>query len=135
MEASPSCRYLGVEMDSKLHWGHHHEKVESKATKRLSALSSLASSTWGTGLINLRQVYRAMIVPQMLYGCSAWHIPGVRGKMSGSAIGAITRIQRYTAHHHGSLSDHGGVRSGCGSASSAYTAATRTDHSRNHYAH
>jgi len=35
-----------------------------------------------------------MIVPQRLYGRSAWHIPGVRGKMSGSAmIGAITRIE------------------------------------------
>jgi ribonuclease HI len=74
------------------------ENVESKATKRLSALSALASSTWGTGLINLRQVYKAMIIPQMLYSCSAWHTPGTKGRGKGSAIvAAITRIQRRAA--------------------------------------
>jgi ribonuclease HI len=98
IKASPSCRYLGVQMDSRLRWDYHREKVEAKATKRLSALSALASSTWGTGLINLRQVYRAMIVPQMLYGCSAWHTPGSKGRGRGSAmVAAITRIQRRAA--------------------------------------
>ena len=62
IEASPSCRYLGVQVDSGLRWDYHREKVEINATKRLSALSALAASTWGTGLINLRQVYRAMII-------------------------------------------------------------------------
>ncbi|RMJ21223.1 hypothetical protein PHISP_07907 [Aspergillus sp. HF37] len=65
IEASPSCRYLGVQMDTKLRWDYHREKVEAGAAKRLSALSALASSTWGAGTINLRQVYRAMIIPQM----------------------------------------------------------------------
>ncbi|KAI6777578.1 uncharacterized protein J7T54_004478 [Emericellopsis cladophorae] len=69
--ASQYCRYLGLQLDTKLRWGHHREKMEAAATKRLSALSALASSTWDTGTVNLRQVYRAMIVPQMLYGCSA----------------------------------------------------------------
>jgi hypothetical protein len=31
------------------------------------------SSTWGANLKTLRQVYQAMILPQMLYGCSAWY--------------------------------------------------------------
>jgi ribonuclease HI len=85
-------------MDSRLYWDHHREKVEKKATKRLSALSALASSTWGAGLINLRQVYRAMIVPQLLYGCSAWHRPGVRNAGRGSAmLHTINRIQRRAA--------------------------------------
>jgi hypothetical protein len=36
-----------------------------------------------------------MIIPQMLYGCSAWHIPGNKGRGRGSAmVAAITRIQR-----------------------------------------
>jgi ribonuclease HI len=85
-------------MDSQLRWDYHREKVEAKATQRLSALSALASSTWGTRLINLRHVYRAMIVPQMLYGCSAWHTPGSKGRGRGSAmVAAITRIQRRAA--------------------------------------
>ena len=98
IQASPSCRYLGVQMDSRLRWDYHREAIETKAIQRLSALSALASSTWGTGLINLRQVYRAMIIPQMLYGCSAWHAPGIRGRGYGSAmVAAITRVQRRAA--------------------------------------
>ena len=54
IQASPSCRYLGIQMDSRLRWDYHREKVEAKATQRLSALSALASSTWGTGWLNLR---------------------------------------------------------------------------------
>ncbi|CRG90417.1 putative RNA-directed DNA polymerase from transposon BS [Talaromyces islandicus] len=98
IKASPSCRYLGVQMDTRLRWDFHREVIEAKATKRLSALSALASSTWGTGLINLRQVYKAMIIPQMLYGCSAWHPFGKKEKGRGRAmVAAISRIQRRAA--------------------------------------
>lgn len=78
-------------MDSRLRWDYHRERMEAKATERLTALSALASSTWGTGLISLRQVYKAMVVPQMLYGCSAWHTQGGRGR---AMTNAIARIQR-----------------------------------------
>lgn len=63
----------------------------------LSALSALASSTWGTGTVNLRHVYRAMIIPQMLYGCSAWHIPSNGHTSRGVMINTIKRIQRRAA--------------------------------------
>lgn len=98
IRASPSCRYLGVHMDTRLRWDYHREKMEAAATKRLSALSALASSTWGTGLLNLRQVYRAMIVPQMLYGRSAWHTSGW-GRASGATnmAAAMRKIQRRAA--------------------------------------
>jgi ribonuclease HI len=100
INASPSCRYLGIQMDCRLRWEYQREKVEVKATQRLSALSALASSTWGTGLVNLRQVYQAMIVPQVLYGCSAWHIPGNKGNGRGrgsAMVTAFSRIQRRAA--------------------------------------
>lgn len=98
IEASLSCRYLGIETDPQLRLDYHREKLEGKATKRLLNLSALASSTRGTGLISLRQVYRAMFVPQKLYGCSAWHDPEARGRGNGSAIiNTITRIQRRRA--------------------------------------
>ncbi|OKL55294.1 hypothetical protein UA08_09424 [Talaromyces atroroseus] len=81
-----------------LRWDHHREKIEAGATKRLSALSALASSTWGTGAINLRHVYRAMVVPQMLYGCSAWHISANSYTSRGGAMtSAIQKIQRRAA--------------------------------------
>ena len=98
VEASPSCRYLGIEMDTTLQWDYHCEKIEAKATKRLSALSALASSTWGTGLTSLRHVYRALIVPQMLYACSAWYVPGTsQGGRGSGMINTIKKIQRQAA--------------------------------------
>ncbi|OAQ57920.1 reverse transcriptase [Pochonia chlamydosporia 170] len=98
IKASPFCKYLGIQLDTRLRWEYHRERMETGATKRLSALSALASSTWGTRLVNLRQVYRAMIIPQMLYGCSAWHVPR-RGRIRRGAdmIAAIRRIQRRAA--------------------------------------
>ncbi|KAM0664346.1 hypothetical protein ACQRIU_006929 [Beauveria bassiana] len=98
VKASPSCKYLGVHMDTRLRWDYHREKLEAGATARLSALSALASSSWGAGLVNLRQVYRAVIVPQMLYGCSAWFIPGSGYTSRGSSmISAIRNVQRRAA--------------------------------------
>lgn len=40
IEASPSCRYLGIQMDTKFRWDFHCENVEAAATKRQSALSA-----------------------------------------------------------------------------------------------
>ncbi|KAM3547578.1 hypothetical protein ARSEF4850_009934 [Beauveria asiatica] len=98
VKASPSCKYLGVHMDTRLRWDYHREKLEAGATARLSALSALASSSWGAGLTNLRQVYRAVIVPQILYGCSAWFIPGSGYTSRGSSmISAIRNVQRRAA--------------------------------------
>lgn len=91
--ASRSCRYLGVHMDTRLRWDYHREKMEATATKRFSALSQLASSTWGTGTLSLRYVDKTMLVSQMLYGCLAWSIPPT----SAALVGVIKKIQRGTA--------------------------------------
>ena len=71
--AEPSCKYLGLQIDHRLNWTDQVKRVQQKASKKLTALSSLASSTWGANLVTLRQVYQAMILPQVLYGCSAWY--------------------------------------------------------------
>jgi ribonuclease HI/uncharacterized protein YchJ len=38
-------------------------------------LSRITGSTWGMSLLNLRKIYQAVILRQVLYGCSAWYIP------------------------------------------------------------
>jgi hypothetical protein len=100
---TPSCRYLGVQMDSKLDWRDHVQRIQQRANKRLTALSSLASSTWGANLVTLRQVYQAMILPQILYGCSTWYksrpyrAPGKPHLNKSRLAHALAPIQRRAA--------------------------------------
>lgn len=70
--AKPTCKYLGLIMDSALHWKPHVDEVRRKATKTISALSSLGSSTWGLTLQDMRKIYQGVVVPQIMYACSAW---------------------------------------------------------------
>ena len=66
-------------MDGELNWKRHIQEVKTKATKSIGALASLAGSTWGMGLKDLRRVYQAVVVPQIMYGCSAWSIAKDKG--------------------------------------------------------
>ena len=61
-------------MDRKLNWQRHIQEIKIKATKSIGALTSLAGSTWGMGLKDMRRIYQAVVVPQILYGCSIWSI-------------------------------------------------------------
>ncbi|OQV10369.1 hypothetical protein CLAIMM_14382 [Cladophialophora immunda] len=95
-----SCRYLGLQIDNRLTWKDHVQRIQQKASQRLIALSSLASSTWGADLITLRHVYQAMLLPQLLYGCSAWYKVRQSGrshKRQSRVARLLTSVQRRAA--------------------------------------
>jgi len=97
------CRYLGIQISSRLDWREHLQQVYQKATKKLAALASLASSTWGANRNTLRRIYLAMILPQMLYGCSVWYkskthrTSGRPHKSQTRSAHTLTPIQRRAA--------------------------------------
>jgi ribonuclease HI len=68
-------RYLGYWLDPGLEFHHHREKAVAKASVSLQALRSLAGSTWGASVYAMRRIYQAVIIPQMLFGVSAWYQP------------------------------------------------------------
>jgi ribonuclease HI len=73
---SPTVRYLGVWLDNKLTGEGHIEKIEASVSKSVAALAAITGSTWGITMEQMRQIYRAVIVPKLLYAASVWMPPG-----------------------------------------------------------
>ncbi len=67
-----TCKYLGIIMDTELNWKQHVQEIKTRAIKATGALASLAGSTWGASLKDMRRIYQAVIVPTITYGCLAW---------------------------------------------------------------
>ncbi|EEA25056.1 reverse transcriptase, putative [Talaromyces marneffei ATCC 18224] len=88
IEACRAVKYLGIWLDSELTFDTHRDKAIAKAGTSLEALRGLAGSTWGVALGSMRQIYQAIVIPQMLYGAAAWFQPG---NMTQAYITAITR--------------------------------------------
>jgi hypothetical protein len=76
-----TCKYLGVNMDMKLQWKDQLEAIRRKATKSVSALSSLGGSTWGITFADMRKLYQATVLPQMMYACFIWSNASIKGRM------------------------------------------------------
>ena len=94
----PRCRIFGLILDTKLNWEGHIEHIEAKTAKSLGALSCLAGSTWSTSYKGLRQIYQAMILPQITYAASVWYAPIYPdGKYREKAIRKLEAIQRKAA--------------------------------------
>jgi len=77
---SESSKYLGVTLDTALNWKQHIRNLKIKTSKSIGALASLAGSTWGVRVAELRKIYQAVVIPQMMYGCSVWSVAHERGE-------------------------------------------------------
>lgn len=76
-----TSKLLGIVLDSQLTWKPHIEHVKNKTMKSLATLARLGASTWGGSLLSLRQIYLAVVLPQLSYACSVWYLPpGEKGR-------------------------------------------------------
>lgn len=93
-------KYLGVWLDQQLDFNTHRRKLLAKANGSLEALRGITGWTWGASLATMRKVYRAVVIPQMLYGLSAWYCPLARSLPAWElhrTANEFTRIQRRAA--------------------------------------
>lgn len=74
-EPKPNIRVLGPEIDTKLKWNAHIQKIQRKMVSQSMALTKITTSTWGASFSKARQVYTAVVRPAMTYGSSVWHTP------------------------------------------------------------
>ena len=65
---SPSTRYLGIHIDSKLNFKDHVQKAVEKASSRLAILRSVSNSSWGADIPTKLQLYSSWIRPILEYG-------------------------------------------------------------------
>ncbi|OQD79091.1 hypothetical protein PENSOL_c338G04348, partial [Penicillium solitum] len=94
---SNTAKYLGVWLDKHLNFTTHRKKMLAKGASSLEALRGISGSTWGSSLIAMRKVYQAVIIPQMLWGLSAWYCPAARAMLRGDLdklTNELTKIQK-----------------------------------------
>ena len=75
IQPKKDLRILGLQIDSKLRWEPHIQKVVSKSASQLQGLSTIAASTWGATLGKTRQIYNATVRPGLTYAASIWYNP------------------------------------------------------------
>jgi hypothetical protein len=94
---SDHARYLGVWLEKDLSFTVHRQKLLAKAAGSLEALRGIAGSTWGASLMAMRKIYQAVIIPQALWGVSAWYCPIARALPAGEMVkmtNELTKLQR-----------------------------------------
>lgn len=74
-KAKTDIRILGLQIDTKLKWGPHINKIKEKMITQKLAMSRLTASTWGASLAKARVIYSAVIRPAITYGSAIWRTP------------------------------------------------------------
>jgi ribonuclease HI len=95
-----TAKYLGVWLDKHLNFTTHRKKMLAKGAGSLAALRGISGSTWGSSLIAMRKIYQAVIIPQMLWGLSAWYCPAAKAMPRGDLdklTNELTKIQKRAA--------------------------------------
>ena len=84
IKPKPNIKVLGLQIDTKLKWEAHIQKIQKKIINQSMTLTKISTSTWGATFSKARQVYTAVVCPAMTYGSSIWHIPKDIKKSSSS---------------------------------------------------
>ena len=90
-------KYLGVLLDRKLLFNHHLEHIYTKAIKRLFLLQRCASVSWGMSTRSVDIIYRAVLLPTIMYAAAAW-APLSLKRYAQIKLRRITRLAALLRH-------------------------------------
>ena len=79
-----NIRVLGLQINIRLKWGAHIQKIQKKMINQSMALTKISTSTWGATFSKAKQICIAVVHPAMTYGLSVWHTPKDVKKSSSS---------------------------------------------------
>jgi len=67
-----NIKYLGIIIDSKLNFRDHVTHTSRKCTALMHAVAKSAKQSWGLKREALNTIYKAVILPLVLYGAPVW---------------------------------------------------------------
>ena len=88
IEYQKEVKYLGVTLDSKLHWNKHMEEKITKAKKYLSHVANITRKNWGPKPKLMRWAYLGIVRPMLCYGAMVW------GHRAPENIAKLRRVNR-----------------------------------------
>ncbi|CAF4043758.1 unnamed protein product [Rotaria magnacalcarata] len=65
-------RFLGLIFDRRLTWVPHLKNVRNSCLKSMDLLKAISHSSWGADRITLQRLYKALIMPKIMYGCQVY---------------------------------------------------------------
>lgn len=105
VEISDSVKLLGIHIDSALRWTIQLHEAIKKGQQWINAFRRVSKTSGGVAAPVVRQYYRSIAIPRMLYGAEVWLLPqrtrtkngkGTR-EISKATITKLTTIQRQAA--------------------------------------
>ena len=72
IEYKSEVKYLGVTLDSKLHWTSHIEEKLKKAKNYLGKIAHMTRNNWGPKPRLMRWAYTGIVRPMFCYGAMIW---------------------------------------------------------------
>lgn len=75
IEVKTDIKVLRVQVDSKLKWGPHINRVKMKIAKQSKALTMLKTSTWRASFVRARNLYTIIVRPAITYVAPVWYKP------------------------------------------------------------
>ena len=95
----PNLRLLGVQIDSKLHWGAHVKKAAEKGQAQMQSLQRLCKSTWGATFQKARHLYTAVVRPVLTFGVKVWEAPEGLQEHRKGLTGPMEKVQTQALRH------------------------------------
>ena len=63
-----ATKYLGLTLDSRLHWGDHVTNIKASCSKRMRVCKYLSNTSWGANRTTILRTYKTLIRPIIDYG-------------------------------------------------------------------
>jgi hypothetical protein len=88
-----SFKYLGIQIDSQLHWKEQAQRAAANATKWILQYRRLTRPSTGVSPKLMRQLYLAVALPKITYGLDVWYDPPTKPPGATKNLGAVGALK------------------------------------------